>query len=46
MAPVVIFTFVTIGNVISLQRTAQWHISGRAILHGLSFHLPDAGQGE
>ena len=45
MAPVVIFTFVTIGNVISLQRTAQWHISGRAILHGLSFHLPDAGQG-
>jgi hypothetical protein len=42
---VVLFTFVTIGNVVSLQATAQWHISGRAFLSGLTFQLPDAREG-
>jgi hypothetical protein len=39
-ALVVLFTFVTVGNVISLQNTLQWHISGAEILRGLSFNLP------
>ena len=42
---VVSFTFITIGNVASLQTTDQWRISGRAFLDGLSFHLPDAAEG-
>jgi hypothetical protein len=45
LALVVTFTFVTIGNVVSLQQTSQWHIPPGAILHGLSFHLPDASEG-
>jgi Mn2+/Fe2+ NRAMP family transporter len=44
-ALVVVFTFVTVGNVVSLQTTSQWHISTRALLSGLTFQLPDAGQG-
>lgn len=42
---VVVFTFVTIGNVISLQMTSQFHISGSALLSGLTFRFPDAGEG-
>jgi Mn2+/Fe2+ NRAMP family transporter len=42
---VVMFTFITVGNVLALQRTEQWHVSTEAILSGLSFRLPDAGQG-
>jgi Mn2+/Fe2+ NRAMP family transporter len=42
---VVMFTFVTVGNVISLQSTEQWHISGREFLRGLSFRLPEATEG-
>jgi Mn2+/Fe2+ NRAMP family transporter len=42
---VVVFTFITIGNVIALQRTEQWHISGEQILSGLKFRLPDAAEG-
>jgi Mn2+/Fe2+ NRAMP family transporter len=42
---VVAFTFITIGNVVSLQRTPQWHITGRAILDGLSFRLPEPMEG-
>jgi Mn2+/Fe2+ NRAMP family transporter len=42
---VVSFTFITIGNVISLQSTEQWRISGRTFLDGLSFRLPDAAEG-
>ncbi|MEX0675661.1 MAG: Nramp family divalent metal transporter [Pirellulales bacterium] len=44
-ALVVVFTFVTIGNVISLETTEQWHISARDVLHGLSFQFPDASEG-
>jgi hypothetical protein len=39
-ALVVVFTFITIGNVIELQRTPQWHISTEQFLRGLSFGLP------
>ena len=42
---VVVFTFVTIGNVVSLQTTEQWHISSKALLSGLMFRFPDAGEG-
>jgi len=42
---VVVFTFVTIGNVVSLQMTEQWHISGKDLLRGLSFRLPEAAEG-
>lgn len=38
---VVAFTFITIGNVIQLQRTPQWHISTEQFLRGLSFSLPE-----
>ena len=43
---VVTFTFVTIGNVISLQTTAQWHIPLSEFLYGLSFHAPEAEGGK
>ncbi len=39
---VVLFTFVTIGNVLSLQATEQWRIPWDQWLHGLSFHLPES----
>ncbi len=42
---VVMFTFITIGNVVSLQATRQWHISAEALLSGLTFRFPDAGEG-
>lgn len=42
IALVVIFTMVTVGNVISLQSTERYAISGEEILRGLSFHLPKA----
>ncbi len=42
---VVAFTFITIGNVASLQTTEQWRISGETFLRGLSFHLPDVSEG-
>jgi len=42
---VVMFTFITIGNVISLQSTEQWRISGEQLLSGLRFRLPDAAEG-
>ncbi|MEZ6057850.1 MAG: Nramp family divalent metal transporter [Planctomycetaceae bacterium] len=42
---VVGFTFVTIGNVISLQTTPQWHVSAETFLRGLSFRLPETGNG-
>jgi Mn2+/Fe2+ NRAMP family transporter len=45
MVLVVVFTFVTVGNVISLQQTEQWHISTQALLHGLSFQFPDSSEG-
>lgn len=41
-ALVVGFTFVTVGNVIALQNTPQWHISADQFLFGLSFSLPEA----
>jgi hypothetical protein len=44
-ALVVVFTFITIGNVVSLQATAQWHISPRAFVSGLMFQFPDAREG-
>jgi Mn2+/Fe2+ NRAMP family transporter len=37
---VVAFTFITIGNVASLQATREWHISLRELLQGLEFRLP------
>lgn len=45
MVMVAVFTFVTVGNVISLQSTEQWHISGKELLRGLSFQLPPASEG-
>ena len=42
---VVGFTFVTIGNVIALQMTAEWHIAFSKFLSGLSFQLPEATDG-
>jgi len=42
---VVAFTFITIGNVISLQMTEQWHIPFSQIADGLSFRLPEASEG-
>jgi Mn2+/Fe2+ NRAMP family transporter len=45
IALVVVFTFITIGNIFALQTTEQWRITGAAALRGLSFHLPDAGEG-
>jgi Mn2+/Fe2+ NRAMP family transporter len=42
---VVMFTFITVGNVCALQRTEQWHISTEAILSGLTFRLPAASEG-
>ena len=42
---VVVFTFVTIGNVIALERTEQWHISAGALFSGMSFRFPDSSEG-
>lgn len=39
-ALVVAFTFITIGNVVSLQSTEQWSLSGADFVRGLSFQLP------
>jgi len=43
---VVTFTFLTIGNVVSLQMTEQWHIPLSDFLYGLSFHAPQVGGGK
>ena len=43
---VVTFTFITIGNVVSLQTTEQWHIPFSNFLYGLSFHAPHAEGGK
>jgi Mn2+/Fe2+ NRAMP family transporter len=45
VALVVVFTFVTMGNVVALQSTSQWHISASEFLRGLSFRLPDSAEG-
>ncbi len=42
---VVLFTFITVGNVISLQMTEQWHIPATTFLHGLTFRFPEASEG-
>jgi Mn2+/Fe2+ NRAMP family transporter len=42
---VVVFTFITVGNVVSLQLTDRWHISARALWSGLWFQLPEASEG-
>ena len=42
-ALVIAFTFVTIGNVASLQMTDEWSISTADILKGFSFGLPETG---
>jgi Mn2+/Fe2+ NRAMP family transporter len=42
---VVTFTFVTVGNVVSLQNTEQWRISADAIWSGLMFRLPSPENG-
>ena len=42
---VVGFTFITIGNVISLQMTDQFHISMSQLFSGMTFGLPEAGEG-
>ncbi len=39
---VVGFTFITVGNVFSLQTTDRWAISSTAFLDGLSFRLPNS----
>jgi hypothetical protein len=43
-ALVVLFTFITLGNVLELQRTPQWQVPAADFLRGLSFGLP-AGSG-
>jgi Mn2+/Fe2+ NRAMP family transporter len=43
---VVAFTFVTIGNVISLQFTEHWSLSLNQFLYGLSGQLPERVPGE
>ncbi|QDU07780.1 Nramp family divalent metal transporter [Gimesia aquarii] len=42
---VVSFTFITIGNVISLQTSEVWTISTEEIIRGLSFGIPEATNG-
>jgi Mn2+/Fe2+ NRAMP family transporter len=42
---VVMFTFVTVGNVCGLQSTEQWHLSADTLLKGLSFGMPEGGKG-
>lgn len=42
---VVLFTFLTVGNAISLQTTEQWSLSASTLLRGLSFGLPESGAG-
>lgn len=42
---VVGFTFITIGNVIALQMTDQFHISMSQLFSGMTFGLPEAGEG-
>tara|TARA_R110002095_G_scaffold35763_5_gene33605 strand:+ start:250 stop:1935 length:1686 start_codon:yes stop_codon:yes gene_type:complete len=42
---VVSFTFITIGNVISLQTSEVWSISTEEIIRGLSFGVPAATDG-
>ncbi len=42
---VVSFTFITIGNVISLQTSEVWSISTEEIIRGLSFGVPAASDG-
>lgn len=42
---VVTFTFITIGNVFSLQSTETWHIPLEDFLRGLSFGAPEADGG-
>ncbi|WP_298861327.1 Nramp family divalent metal transporter [uncultured Gimesia sp.] len=42
---VVSFTFITIGNVISLQTSEVWTISTEEIIRGLSFGVPAASDG-
>jgi len=37
---VAMFTFITVGNVLSLQSTTTWHLSWSDLLEGLSFRLP------
>ncbi len=41
---VVVFTFVTIGNVFALQTTPDWHIPTSELLEGLKFRLPAGGE--
>ena len=41
---VAIFTAVTLGNVIMLQRLPQWGISASELVQGLSFGLPQTGE--
>lgn len=43
---VVGFTFITIGNVVSLEWTKQFHISMSQFLDGLSFKIPETTPGE
>lgn len=43
---VVAFTFITIGNVVSLQYTEQWSLSLSQFFNGLSFQLPESVPGE
>jgi len=42
---VVMFTFVTIGNCLALQSTAEWSLSWAEISKGLSFGLPPNSEG-
>jgi Mn2+/Fe2+ NRAMP family transporter len=42
---VVAFTFITIGNVVSLQTIPQWAISLKEFWQGLSFGLPESRPG-
>lgn len=43
---VVTFTFITLGNVFSLQTIPEWAISGAELMQGMSFGLPEATNGK
>jgi Mn2+/Fe2+ NRAMP family transporter len=45
MALVVGFTFITVGNVIALQNSQEWHIPTSELARGMSFGLPLALDG-
>ncbi len=42
---VIVFTVITIGNVIAMQGFGEWAVRGSDLAHGLSFQLPGSAPG-